>query len=189
MRAPKKNLDEKCEYENELIEDELILENRWPFRSCNFAEFSSIRGKIETGLNEWLNNVPIRKRYVKELKDIQGKEQFEVLLNELTDEGIFYSMGVSRLIYTPNSPQKFIPAKKNPKGNQPEPGTSIFLYKVSKVLSTAISKPCGLYQNPGMICEGVTISISRIVSGAVKLELAQNIRRHIEKARKIKPFN
>ena len=97
-------------------------------------------------------------------------------------------MGISRVNYASNKLSKLTPANKKPRGNQPKPETAIFLRGIREAISVAIGKKCGLYQNPGMTCEGVTISISRIVADGSKTHLAENIRRHIEKARKIEVF-
>ena len=97
-------------------------------------------------------------------------------------------MGVSRLSYTANKPCKLTPENKNPRGNQPEPETSVLLRKTCDAVSAAVGKKCGLYQNAGRICEGLTISISRIVAKVSQTNLAEDIRRHVEKARNIKSF-
>ena len=172
-----------------MIEDGIKLEELWDFNDVNVSEFNSVRNSIKAELKAWLKSVSTRKRYVKELKAIQGKSQFESLLNELTHEVIFHNMGVSRLSYTANKPCKLTPANKNPRGNQPEPETSILLRKTCDAVSAAVGKKCGLYQNAGRTCEGLTISISRIVAKVSQTDLSEDIRRHVEKARNIKSFH
>ena len=59
-----------------MIEDGIKLEELWDFNDVNVSEFNSVRNSIKAELKAWLKSVSTRKRYVKELKAIQGKSQF-----------------------------------------------------------------------------------------------------------------
>ena len=169
-------------------EDMINPKDLWAFGNCDLSEFNSMRGKIEEKLKAYLKIASTKKGYVDGLIAIQEKSEFEDLLDKLTHEAFFHNMGISRVNYASNKLSKLTPANKKPRGNQRKPETAIFLRGIREAISVAIGKKCGLYQNPGMTCEGVTISISRIVADGSKTHLAENIRRHIEKARKIEVF-
>lgn len=159
----------------------------WLFTSCDLQDFITLRSKIEIEIRAWLASVNTAKhfRHIKALRSIQNTARFDTLLDDLSHASIFFSTPIFRTILTPNGPTNLTPVEKLPVGNQPAPECSILLKDVRDAVSSAIGKPCGLYQNPGMTSEGATVAISRIVAEIMNNPLADDIRGHIEKARKI----
>jgi hypothetical protein len=168
--------------------DEYIAEKDvWPFVDSDMQDFNLLRSKLETDLRKWLacDDLAKRFRHIKALRCIQKTARFDIFLDDLSHASIFYVTQILKTKLTPSGLTNLTPTETLPVGNQPEPEFSILLKDVRDAVSSAIRKPCGLYQNPGMTCEGGTVVISRIVAELMENPLANNVRRHIEKARKI----